>query len=127
MQTTVLINSMSFLVEQDLEAKPLLLLADSLLWGFRMSEADVISIKGARPQDIQQFIINNHLALNQYRAVAVVCGGNCFTEKKKNGVIRPNCSPFRVSNCSHYSKLILFFHFNIRYRDLKIDSLEIVI
>ena len=78
MQTTENINAMSFLVEHVLDAKPLLILADSLLWGFRMSEADLISIKGARPQDIQQFLINNQVALNQYKAVAVVCGGNCF-------------------------------------------------
>ena len=123
MQTTENINAMSFLVEHVLDAKPLLILADSLLWGFRMSEADLISIKGARPQDIQQFLINNQVALNQYKALAVVCGGNCFKQKKENGVIRPNCSPFRVSNCSLYSKLILFFHYNFQYRDLKIDSL----
>ena len=114
---------MSFLVEQVLDAKPLLILADSLLCGFRMSEADLISIKGARPQDIQQFLLNNQVALNEYRAIAVVCGGNCFKEKKKNGVIRPDCSPFRVSNCSLYSKLIQFFHYTFRYRDFKIDSL----
>ena len=123
MQTSQNINGMSFLVEQVLEAKPLLILADSLLWGFRMSEADLICIKGARPEDIQEFLTNNEVALNQYQAVAVLCGGNCFKEKKKNGVIRPNCSPFRVSNCSLYSKLILFFHYNFRYRDLQSDSL----
>ena len=123
MQTTENINAMSFLVEQVLDAKPLLILADSLLWGFRMSEADLISIKGARPQDIQQFLLNNQVALNGYRAIAVVCEGNWFKEKKKSGVIRPNCSPFRVSNCSLYSKLTHSFHYKFRHRDLKTDSL----
>ena len=100
---------MSFLVEQVLEAKPLLLLSDSLLWGFRTSEADLISIEGARPQDLQQFLINNQIALNSYKAFAIVCGGNCFIEKKTNGIARPNCSPFRVSNCSFHSKLSQLF------------------
>ena len=64
MQTSEIKNSMSFLVEQVLEAKPLLILSDSLLWGYRMAEADLISIKGARPQDLQQFLKRNEVALN---------------------------------------------------------------
>ena len=37
-----------------------------------MAEADLIPIKGARPQDLQQFLINNEVALNQYKAIAIV-------------------------------------------------------
>ena len=77
---------MWFLVEQVLDAKPLHLLSDSLLWGFRMSEADLISIKGARPQDLQQFLITNQIARNSYKAFAIVCGGNCVKEKKRRMV-----------------------------------------
>ena len=103
MQNSVVINSMSFLVEELINGSPMLLLGDSLLWGFRMAEVDLISIKGARPQDLEQYLMNNPLPMDTYRVIAVICGGNCFKQKVKNGVVRPNCSPFRVSNFSFHS------------------------
>ena len=101
MQTSVAINGMSFLVHENISRKPVLILGDSLLWGFRMEECDVISIKGARPQDLEEYLVEYDRSLNLYGAIAVVCGGNCFKEKVKNGVLRPNCSPFRVSYFHH--------------------------
>ena len=97
MQTSLTLNSMSFLVEQVFSGSPMLLLGDSLLWGMRMEEMDLVSIKGARPQDLQDYLVNQQIDLN-YQVIAVVCGGNCFKEKNKNGIIRPNCSLFCVSN-----------------------------
>ena len=72
MQTSVVINSMSFLVEF-VHRHPMLLLGDSLLWGFRMAEVDLISIKGARHEDLQQYLENNEVAMNSYKVIAVVC------------------------------------------------------
>ena len=98
MQSSVEINSMSFLMQQNIQRKPILLLGDSLLWGFTMSEVDVICIKGARPQDLEEHILQTRVELRSYQVIAVVCGGNCFKQRVKNGVTRPSCSPFRVSN-----------------------------
>ena len=63
-----------------------------------MSDVDVISTKGTRPQDLEQHILDNRVQLQRYQVIAVVCGGNCFKQRVKNGVIRPSCSSFRVSN-----------------------------
>ena len=98
MQTSVSLNSMSFLVERVFTGNSMLLLGDSLLWGFGMGELDLISIKGARPEDLQEYLVDQEIQLNDYQVIAVVCGGNCFKEKRKKGILRPNCSPFRVSN-----------------------------
>ena len=97
MQTSLSLNSMSFPMEQVFSGSSMLLLGDSLLRGMRMAEMDLVSIKGARPQDLQDYLVNQQIDLN-YQVIAVVCGGNCFKEKNKNGIIRPNCSTFRVSN-----------------------------
>ena len=102
MRTRVIINSMSFLVEQVYHTNPLLILSDSLLRGFRIREADLISIKGTRPQDLEVFLNDKQIALNNYKVGAIVCGGNCFKEKMKNGICRPNCSPFCVVFLSVY-------------------------
>ena len=72
-----------------------------------MSEVEVISIKGTRPQDLEQHILDNRVQLQRYQVIAVVCGGNWFNQRVKNGVIRPSCSPFRVSNFKFHTDCLV--------------------
>ena len=83
--------------ERCLPANKTLVIGDSLLRNFTMQDCDVVSLAGARPEDVQRYLAENNL--DKYYNVNIFVGGNSSSVTVKNGRVRPEMSPHDVKRC----------------------------
>ena len=92
------INDFTFKVyERCIPANNTLVIGDSLLRNFTMQDCDVVSLAGARAEDVQRYLAENNL--DTYHYVIIFVGGNSFSVTVKNGRVRPEMRPHDVKRC----------------------------